>query len=107
MRLLTPAAPVAVVRAPEDHKPEAPPAPPRGAVAAVPDRDPERPELLLRAGDRYLKENNDPEAALRCYTKALNAASADDLKFSPQDNWLLMAIKNAREKEARHANNDG
>ena len=26
---------------------------------------------------------------------------------SPADDWLLMAIKNARQKERRHANNGG
>jgi hypothetical protein len=30
--------------------------------------------------------------------------TADDARFSPEDNWLMMAIKNAREKEARHEN---
>jgi hypothetical protein len=108
-RLLSPAAPVVIVQAPPEHKPQAPPAPPLVSVAPAPQREPsdERPaDLLLRAGDRYLNEDNDPEAALRCYSRALNAASAEDLKFSPDDNWLLMAIKSAREKEARHADND-
>jgi hypothetical protein len=61
---------------------------------------------LLAAGDRCLNDIGDPEAALRCYERALNAASDDEVRFSADDNWLLMAIKNAREKEARHANHD-
>lgn len=117
MRLLTPAARavVEVSPAPEGPKPEAPPAPGTVPTAPAPElerlarqaADARRAALLRQAGDRYLNEENDPEAALRCYTKALEAGAPDDAKFSPDDNWLLMAIKNAREKEARHANNDG
>ena len=66
----------------------------------------ERAELLRTAGRRYLDERNDPESALRCYTQALNAGSADDLKSSPSDDWLLMALKDAREKENRRANDN-
>jgi hypothetical protein len=68
--------------------------------------DRERAELLRTAGRRYLDEQNDPESALRCYTNALNAGSVDDLKASPSDDWLLMALKDAREKENRRANNN-
>jgi hypothetical protein len=68
--------------------------------------DRERSELLRTAGRRYLDEQNDPESALRCYTQALNAGSADDLKASPSDDWLLMALKDAREKENHRANNN-
>jgi hypothetical protein len=80
----------------------------RLAAPAVEDRaaradDAERSGLYRSAGDRYL-EQNDHESALRCYTRSLDAASADDARFSPDDNWLLMAIKDAREKERRHAN---
>src|SRR5262245_3236782 len=59
----------------------------------------QRAALLRQQGDHYLNEENDPESALQTYAKALNVGSADDAKFSPDDNWLLMAIKNAREKE--------
>jgi tetratricopeptide (TPR) repeat protein len=62
--------------------------------------------VLLAAGNRCLNDIGDPEAALRCYGRALNDASDDEARFSTEDNWLLMAIKNAREKEARHANHD-
>jgi hypothetical protein len=106
MRLLTPAADGEMARAPELPSREAPPAPgDRGAEP--PPRRGDVAAVLLRAGDHFLNEEGDPAAALRCYSGALNAGSEDDAKFSPDDNWLLMAIKNAREKEARHANNDG
>ncbi len=67
--------------------------------------DGERAALYRRAGDRYLDEESDPLAALRCYTKALSSGAGES-SFSPEDNWLLMAIKNAREKEKRDAKND-
>jgi hypothetical protein len=113
MRLLTPAKAAAPVV--EERKEAPPPAP----VAVAPEpapaverraeqaADSERAALLRQAGRRYLEEEADPEAALRCYSKSLDAGTKDDAKFSSNDDWLLMAIKNAREKETRHANNDG
>ena len=65
----------------------------------------DRSQLYRRAGDRYLQEENDPESALRCYKQALDAASPAETSISPDDNWLLMALKDAREKEKRHAKN--
>jgi hypothetical protein len=56
------------------------------------------------AGDRYLAENADPGAAARCYGSALSAGPAEDLTIDPNDSWLMMAIKDARQKEARDAN---
>jgi hypothetical protein len=61
-------------------------------------------ELYRRAGDRYLAEGEDLQAALRCYGNALDTGTEDDLKLSPSDSWLLMAIKDARMKEKRDAN---
>jgi hypothetical protein len=61
-------------------------------------------ELYRHAGDRYLAEGEDLQAALRCYANALDTATEDDLKLSSSDSWLLMAIKDAREKEKRDAN---
>jgi hypothetical protein len=112
MRLLTPTPPipsptVAAVQQPKEDAPQAPAAAvPAVAVElrAARAADPERARLLRQAGERYLNEEIDPEAALRCYSKALDAGSEEDTKFSDRDDWLLMAIKNAREKEARHAN---
>lgn len=57
------------------------------------------PQLYLQAGDRYLAENGDPRAATRCYGNALNLAIPQDLVIDPSDSWLLMAIKDARQKE--------
>jgi hypothetical protein len=63
--------------------------------------------LYRRAGDLYLREANDLAAALRCYGNALDAGGDADLAVAPSDNWLLMSIKNARQKEKRHAHNGG
>jgi hypothetical protein len=60
-----------------------------------------------RAGELYLSAENDPAAALRCYGNALDAGGEEELSVSPADDWLLMAIKNARQKERRHANSGG
>jgi hypothetical protein len=63
-------------------------------------------ELYRQAGDRYLAQGEDLQAALRCYGNALDAGTEDDLKHSAGDSWLLMAIKDAREKEKRDVPND-
>jgi hypothetical protein len=112
MRLLTPAgkAPVPVVEAPGENPPPTPVPPeptPLAERRPEPPPEPERAAVLRQAGRRYLDEQGDPEAALRCYSKSLDVGGKDDAKFSPDDDWLMMAIKNAREKETRHANNDG
>jgi hypothetical protein len=62
-----------------------------------------RVEFYRRAGDRYLAESNDTEAAMRCYRLMLNAASNTEMTISPDDNWLLMALKDARLKEKLNA----
>jgi hypothetical protein len=69
-----------------------------------PDR---RAELFRRAGDRYLNDENDLESAVRCYKHALDAGSDTDLKIAPQDTWLLVSLKNARQEEKPHGKNDG
>jgi hypothetical protein len=105
------------------HRP-APPPPPEGPAVATP--QPDLPELPPRAvalewqaldhpdaraaqyraaGDRYLAEEGDLAAAVRCYRGALDAGTAADLQISPEDNWLLMALKDARRKERRNATN--
>ena len=63
-----------------------------------------RADLYLRAGDRYLEEDADYQSALRCYRGALDAGSDRDLAIAPDDSWLLMVLKDARQKEKRHAN---
>jgi hypothetical protein len=102
-----PAAPTeSLTRPPQAGAPVVPPA----AVSALaaewqafdsPDRG---AELYRRAGDRYLTEEADPLAAVRCYGNALNSGTAQDLAFDANDSWLLMAIKDARQKEKRDAN---
>jgi hypothetical protein len=116
----SPEAPQGVVAVPQEHLlvpqeerplplPQQPPAAPAPVLERVAEHTTldERVALLRQAGDRYLHEDNDPEAALRCYTRALDAAPEEARKFSPDDNWLLMAIKNARDKETPHANKGG
>jgi hypothetical protein len=66
-----------------------------------------RGELYQQAGDAYMTVEYDPQSALRCYTSALDSGSEKDLTISADDNWLLMAIKNARQKENDHAKNGG
>jgi hypothetical protein len=61
-------------------------------------------ELYRAAGDRYLAEESDPRAAVRCYGNALSAGPVADLTIEPGDSWLLVAIKDARQKERRDAN---
>ncbi len=84
----------------------APPAAPASAVALewkAFDADKPRPDLYRQAGDRYLQEDADPASALRCYGQSLNGASDKDLAISPDDDYLLMVVKEARLKEKDHA----
>jgi hypothetical protein len=66
-----------------------------------------RGELYRRAGDSYLQDENDLQSALRCYGNALGGGTEQDLTISADDSWLLMAIKDARQKEKSHAKNGG
>jgi hypothetical protein len=59
----------------------------------------QRARLYIKTGDRYLNECQDVESALRCYRQALLLCEARDLAFDPNDNWLLMALKQDRRKE--------
>ena len=48
-----------------------------------------------------------PNAALRCYRNYLDAADPEELAPAPaDDNWLLLALKNARLKEREYAKHD-
>src|SRR5262249_17583435 len=60
-----------------------------------------RPDLFRQAGDRYLREAGDVQSALRCYRTALDMASDEDAAVSPDDSWLLMTLKQAKQKEKR------
>jgi hypothetical protein len=109
MRLLTPPSVVTVV---VDKPGE--PAPPAPNVEPLPhetepralalewdalDHPEKKVESYRRAGDRYLAESNDVQAAVRCYKQMLDAGTEKDWIIAPDDNWLLMALKEARQKE--------
>jgi hypothetical protein len=66
-----------------------------------------RGELYRQAGDRYMTDENDLQSALRCYSNALDNGTEQDLTISNDDNWLLMAIKDARQKERTYAKQGG
>lgn len=51
------------------------------------------------AGDRYLREYADYQAALRCYRNFLDGAEPADKAVAPDDTWLLTSLKRAREQE--------
>jgi hypothetical protein len=67
----------------------------------------ERAALYRRAGDRYLDVEANPQAAVRCYALALETASESELAVAAEDNWLLIAVKDSKLREKRHANRDG
>jgi hypothetical protein len=57
-----------------------------------------------RVADRYLQESDDIVMAVAGYRQALDLASDKELAIEPgQDNWLLMALKDARAKERKDA----
>jgi hypothetical protein len=60
-----------------------------------------QPELARQAGDRYAADEGDYQSALRCYRDALDADT--DRTIKPSDSWLLMVLKNARQKEKPYA----
>jgi hypothetical protein len=127
MRLAEPApppvgAPEVAKHPPAPPKPGATPTPAPVPMARAPEIDPQLPPNILEqlgelaskeqrtayfrlAGDRYEKAG-DVRAALRCYRLALNYASEVELAVSPSDSYLLMVLKNARQKEKRDGNND-
>ena len=63
-------------------------------------------DFFRLAGARHVAEGGDLQAALRCYRQSLDAGSEEDLAVKPEDDWLLMALKDARKKEKQHAKND-
>lgn len=58
------------------------------------------------AGDRYLRDEANFQAALRCYRNYLDEAEGPELAAAPDDTWLLTSLKNARRKETGNANLD-
>ncbi|HEY8503756.1 MAG TPA: hypothetical protein VIL46_04185 [Gemmataceae bacterium] len=66
---------------------------------------PEAAELFRAAGDRYLNDEGNYKAALRCYAHYLDLAPASERVVSAgSDNWLLIALKNDRFRENGYAN---
>jgi hypothetical protein len=64
-------------------------------------------DLYRLAADRYLEEDNNVQAALRCYGRSLDTAKREDLAISEKDNWLLMELKKARLEGKSHAQTGG
>ncbi len=93
--------------APIASKEEKPAVPPDDSALArewiALDSEDHRGERYRQAGDSYMTEEIDPQSALRCYSNALDNGTERDLAISSNDNWLLMAIKDARLKERNHA----
>ncbi|MBN1418261.1 MAG: hypothetical protein JXP34_05760 [Planctomycetes bacterium] len=68
----------------------------------------EKAGLLRTAGDRYLSERGDIEAALGCYRRSLDSRpSGDSVAVEPGDNWLLIALKQSRRARACEGGVDG
>jgi hypothetical protein len=101
--------PAPSVQSPALAEAKAPAAPQRESVLELEWRAFEsadkRAELYRQAGDRYLLEHRDVQSALRCYRQALDAGTAESLTISASDNWLLIALKEARQKEKNHDRN--
>lgn len=58
--------------------------------------------LFREAGDRFLQEEQDYQAALRCYRNFLDEAAEPELAAAESDTWLLASLKNARRKETEN-----
>jgi hypothetical protein len=62
-------------------------------------RPEDRPEILRRAGDGYLRGDvPDPESALRCYRQLLEERP-ENAVASADDSWLLLYLKLSRDQE--------
>jgi len=96
---------------PVANAPGSPPGPPP-AVARIPspaelelraEQAPARADaaqLFRQAGDRYLRDYADYQAAIRCYRNFLDEADPDALTVSADDTWLLTSLKRARAQES-------
>jgi len=62
----------------------------------------DRATAYFLAGNKYLEASQDMESALRCYAQALDACRPEQLEIVPDDNWLVIALKNSRRKELVH-----
>jgi hypothetical protein len=98
-----PEAPLFAQRSEKSAEPTPPPASPAPEALEwqALDNPQPQPDVYREAGDRYLAEEADYESALRCYRGALDSGADKDLAVQPGDSWLLMALKDARQKEKR------
>ncbi len=62
----------------------------------------ESSRLFREAGDRYLREEANLEAALRCYRNFLDEADEVNMALTDTDTWLLTSLKNDRRKETEN-----
>jgi hypothetical protein len=83
--------------------------PPTPHVSPYPDthqvaaRKPSAFESWRNIGDHYLRQSGDVSLAVAGYSEAINLASDEERRISPgRDNWLMMALKDARSKEKTH-----
>lgn len=61
-------------------------------------------ELFRLAGNRYYRQEQDMDSALRCYRFMLSETSAATVRLTEQDSWLLASLVESRKKEIAHAN---
>ena len=61
----------------------------------------ERARRYFEAGDRYLKETNDVDAAMRCYRLAFRYATPAERRVRPTDSWLVATLKSETFPEDR------
>jgi hypothetical protein len=102
-----------IVLVPEESTPkaEAPVLEPRRSVKPAEleleaERTLVRAESALRfreAGDRYLRDEANYKAALRCYRNYLDETEETNPAVSEHDTWLLTSLVNARRKETANA----
>jgi hypothetical protein len=58
----------------------------------------DRADLFFEVARLYFEEQHDFDSAVRCYSQALDAAPREVLAIRPDDNRLVMALKEARQK---------
>jgi cytochrome c-type biogenesis protein CcmH/NrfG len=80
------------------------PQPRKNQLAAKAVKKPTAFESWRRIGDHYLNQSGDVSLAVAGYSEAIRLASDEERRISPErDNWLMMALKDARSKEKTHA----
>jgi hypothetical protein len=105
-----------VVFVPKESKPQEPQADPEPKRVVTPseleleaERSLVKAESARRfreAGDRYLREEANYQAALRCYRNYLDETDETDPAVSKSDTWLLASLVNARRKETANVQFD-